>query len=138
LLQIITMKKDKQQSPVKTARKAIQESLVKTLKSIAGQLEKQGIHTDIDFEKESKKLAKKITKGAKFEQPAAAKEMAPAAEAKPAVKEATPAKAKPAAKATAPKAEKVVAPIATPEPPAAAATVAKTVKTTAKKSVPKK
>jgi len=138
LVQITTMKKDKQQSPAKAARKAIQESLVKTLKSITGQLEKQGIHTDIDLEKESKKLAKKITKGAKVDQPVTAKETTPAAEAKIQVKEATSAKAKTAAKTVTPKAEKVVVPAVTPEPPVAAATVSKTVKTSAKKTAAKK
>jgi hypothetical protein len=144
-VQIMTMKKDKQQSPIKAARKAIQESLLKTLKSIAGQLQKQGIHTDTDLEKESKKLAKKITKGAKVDHPAASKETAPATEAKtpakvtaPAetkapAKAAAPAKAKPAAKAPAPKAEKVVAPAA-PVKPAAP----KTAKAASKKTAEKK
>ena len=131
------MKKDKQQSPAKAARKAIHESLLKTLKSIAAQLQKQGIHTDADLEKESKKLAKKITKGAKVDQPAAPKETAPAADTKAPAKEAAPAKAKPAAKAAAPKAQKVAAPATTPESPAAAS-VSKAVKATDKKTAPKK
>ncbi len=137
MVQITTMKKDKQQSPAKAARKAIQESLVKTLKSIAGQLEKQGIHTDIDLEKESKKLAKKITKGAKVDQPAAAKETAPAAEAKTPVKEAAPAKTKPAVKAVASKAEKVLAPVAPPKPVAPEA-APKAAKAAPKKAAVKK
>ena len=143
------MKKDKQPSPAKAARKAIHETILKTLKSIAGQLQKQGIHTDADLEKESKKLAKKITKGAKVDQPAAPKAVAPAAEAKAPAKEAgtakakpaaqakAPAKAKPAPKAVAPKAEKVVIPAATPEPPAAVP-VAKTAKAAPKKTAEKK
>ena len=133
----MTMKKDKQQSPIKAARKAIQESLLKTLKSIAGQLEKQGIHPDIDLEKESKKLAKKITKGAKIDHPAAPKETAPAVEAKAPAKEAAPAKAKPAAKAPAPKAEKVAAPTA-PVKPAAPAAAPKVAKAAPKKAAEKK
>lgn len=137
MLQIITMKKDKQPSPVKNARKAIQESLLKALKSIAGQLEKQGIRTDADLEKESKKLAKKITKGAKVEQPAASKEAVPAVEAKAPAKEAVPAKTKPAAKAAAPKAEKVVAPAA-PTKPAVPEPAPKTTKAAPKKAAEKK
>jgi len=120
LEQIIAMKKDKQPSPAKAARKAIHESLFKALKNIAGQLEKQGIHTDVDLEKESKKLAKKITKGAKVDPPAAVNETATATEAKAPAKPVAPAKAKPAAKAAEPKAEKVAAPAAAAEPAAAA------------------
>ena len=131
------MKKDKQQSPAKAARKAIQESLLKTLKSIAGQLQKQGIHTDADLEKESKKLARKITKGAKVDQPAAPKETAQATEVKAPAKPAAPVKTKPAAKAAAPKAEKVVIPAATPEPPAAVA-ASKTTRAAPKKAAEKK
>jgi hypothetical protein len=137
------MKKDKQPSPAKAARKAIQESLLKTLKSIASQLQKQGIHTEADLEKESKKLAKKITKGAKVDQPAATKATpatgakmsgtetqnpanenasASAKKAAPApMKEPARAKAKPVAKPSASKTIKVTAPAAAPEPPASAA-----------------
>jgi hypothetical protein len=114
------MKKDKQQSPIKAARKAIQESLIKTLKSIADQFQKQGIHADIDLEKESKKLAKKITKGAKVDHPSAPKETTPAQEAQAPAKTAAPAKAKPIAKAAAPKAQKVAAPAALAKPAAPA------------------
>jgi hypothetical protein len=137
LVQIITMKKDKQPSPAKAARKAIQESLLKTLKSIAAQLEKQGIHTDADLEKESKKLAKKITKGAKVDQPAAPKEAALAAETKVPAKEAAPVKTKPAVKAVAPKPEKAAAP-ATPAKTAAPAIAPKTAKAAPKKATEKK
>ena len=130
------MKKEKQQSPAKVARKAIQERLIKELKSIAAQLQKQGIHSDIDVEKESKKLAKKITKGAKVDQPAAPKETAPV-EAKTPAKAAEPVKPKAVAKPAAPKAEKVVVPATAPKP-AAAAPVSKTVKPAAKKNAVKK
>ncbi|HZY37179.1 MAG TPA: hypothetical protein VFE53_11050 [Mucilaginibacter sp.] len=135
------MKKDKQQSPAKAARKAIQESLIKTLKTIASQLQKQGIHTDIDVEKESKKLAKKITKGAKVDQPAAPaahKESPAAAEAKAPAKEAAPVKAKPAAKSPEPKVEKAAAPVAVPKAPVSAATASKNGRPVAKKAAEKK
>lgn len=134
------MKKDKQPSPAKAARKGIQETLVKTLTTIAGQLQKKGIHTDIDIEKEARKLAKKITKGAKVDEPAAPAESKPAGEtnapAKAAVTAAKPAASK-SAKPAAPKTAKVVAPAATPEP-AASAPVAKPAKTPAKKPAEKK
>ena len=124
------MKKDKQPSAAKAARKGIHESLFKALKSIVSQLEKQGIHTEVDLEKESKKLAKKITKGAKVDQPAIPKEVAPAVEVKAPAKEAAPAKAKPAAKPAEPKTEKA----ATPAPAAAR----KPTTATPKKSADKK
>ncbi len=129
--QIIAMKKEKQASPAKAARKAIQQRLIKELTSIAAQLNKQGIHTDIDFEKESKKLAKKITKGAKVDQPAAEKEASPAKVEAPAKVSA--AKPKAAAKPAAPKAAKVVVPATTPEPAAS-----KPAKTAPKKNAEKK
>ena len=129
------MKKEKQQSPAKAARKAIQDRLIKELTSIAAQLNKQGIHTDIEFEKESKKLAKKITKGAKVDQPVAEKQTSPAkAEASPKVAAAKP---KAAPKPAAAKIEKAVAPAAAPEPPVAAP-ASKPVKTAVKKSTQKK
>jgi hypothetical protein len=129
------MKKEKQPSAAKAARKSIHERLSKELKAIAAQLQKQGISTIINIEKEVKKLAKKITKGAKIEQPAAAeapKEKPVAAEVKAPAKDTAPAKPKPAPKAPAKESapakqkpaakrpvEKVAVPVATPEPPAA-------------------
>jgi len=93
------MKKEKQPSPAKTARKAIHEHLLSELKNIAAKLQKDGITIIADIEKEAKKLAKKLTKGAKTDQP----ESAPAAKEKPAVKtpekKATTATEKPVAKA---------------------------------------
>lgn len=68
------MKKEKQESPLKAARKktreAIEIRLIKILKTIAGELG-QGV---IDFEKEAKKLAKKITKKLKVKKESADKE----------------------------------------------------------------
>src|SRR3978361_2159858 len=59
------MKKEKSESPVKTARKKAKDSvesrLTKTLKSITAELGQEAI----DIEKTAKKLAKKLTKGLK-------------------------------------------------------------------------
>lgn len=56
------MKKDKQESPAKAAKKiatkSIQQRLIKTIKTITSELGQ----VEIDIEKEAKKLAKKITK----------------------------------------------------------------------------
>jgi hypothetical protein len=59
------MKKSKEESPLKAARKkareAIEIRLSKLLKTITSELGQE----DLDIEKEAKKLAKKITKGLK-------------------------------------------------------------------------
>jgi hypothetical protein len=56
------MKKDKQESPAKAAKKimtkSIRQRLIKNLKTITAELGQ----VEIDIEKEAKKLAKKITK----------------------------------------------------------------------------
>jgi len=114
------MKKEKQPSPVKAARKAIQGILLTEINNITEQLQKQGITTDVDADKEAKKLAKRITKGAKA---IAAPETKPvAAETKAPEKKAAPAKEKAAPKAPEKKAEPAKA--AAPKAPAAKATKA--------------
>jgi len=59
------MKKEKQESPAKAAKKiatkSIQQRLIKTIKTITAELGQ----VEIDIEKEAKKLAKKITKNLK-------------------------------------------------------------------------
>jgi hypothetical protein len=112
------MKKSKQESPVKAARKAIEKRLINELKAITGQLVQEGIKTTIDIEKQSKKLAKKITKGLKLKQSAkqeTVKENAVASATKTPVreKESAPVKAVPAAKAPEAKDKKAPAPAAT-------------------------
>lgn len=56
------MKKEKQESPTKAAKKivtkSIQQRLIKTIKTITAELGQ----VEVDIEKEAKKLAKKITK----------------------------------------------------------------------------
>jgi len=68
------MKNNKPKSPFKTARKearkAIQLRLVKELTAITGQLKIGTDNKVIDIEKESKKLAKKISKGIKADKAA--------------------------------------------------------------------
>ena len=63
------MKKEKQDKPAKAekkqARKNVQQQLITELKAITGQLGQKAEDVAIDIEKESKKLAKKITKGFK-------------------------------------------------------------------------
>ena len=91
------MKKEKQESPAKAAKKiatkSIQQRLIKAIKTITAELGQ----VEIDIEKEAKKLAKKITKNLK---PAkeADKSPAPAAAAKKVEKAPAASKAKPAAK----------------------------------------
>jgi hypothetical protein len=104
------MKKEKNESPVKTARKkakdSIESRLTKTLKSIAAELGQEAI----DIEKTAKKLAKKLTKGFKAGKDAAASKIAdmvnppkggvaPKAVAAPKAKPAIVATKKPVAKA---------------------------------------
>src|SRR3978361_1521256 len=102
------MKKEKSESPVKTARKKAKDSvesrLTKTLKSITAELGQEAI----DIEKTAKKLAKKLTKGFKAGKEAAAAKIAEvvtpatkavAPKAKPAAKPAIVATKKPVAKA---------------------------------------
>jgi len=89
------MKKEKQESPAKAAKKiatkSIQQRLIKSIKTITAELGQ----VEIDIEKEAKKLAKKITKNLK---PAkeAEKNPAPVAATKKVEKAPAVSKAKPA------------------------------------------
>jgi hypothetical protein len=104
------MKKEKQESPAKAAKKivtkSIQQRLIKTIKTITTELGQ----VEVDIEKEAKKLAKKITKhlkavkepektaalavtDKKVEKAPAASKTAPVAAAKKPVAKAAPAKA---------------------------------------------
>jgi len=116
------MKKEKSQSPLKTAKKktreAIQKRLAKLFTTITTELSQD--KPAIDIEKESKKLAKRLTKGLVIKEEA---KEAPAPAAP--VKEAKAAKVKPAAKPKPAKEEK----------PAAAKPAAKTSKNGAAKQV---
>ena len=94
------MKKDKEESPLKVARKktreAIEVRLAKHLRNITTEIGKE----TIDIEKEAKRLAKKITKGLKKASEKSEKENDKAAE-KPASKSPAVSNAKkPVAKAT--------------------------------------
>ena len=93
------MKKEKQESSAKAAKKiatkSIQQRLIKTLKTITTELGE----VEIDIEKEAKKLAKKITKHLKtVKEPE--KTVAPAVVANKAEKKSEVSNAKPAAKST--------------------------------------
>jgi hypothetical protein len=121
LNQITSMKKEKQPSAAKAARKSIHESLVKALTTIADKLKKDGLNTIVDIEKEAKKLAKKITKGAKPDHPAekeATKESLVIAEAKAPSKEKKEVKPKVEPKSPEAKVTKPVNGSATPAPAA--------------------
>ena len=102
------MKKEKQESPAKAAKKiavkSIQLRLIKTIKNITVELGQEVI----DIEKEAKKLAKKITKHLKTGSEADKKD-APVTEAKKPAKEKTAANAKPAVQSAAAPAKKTVA-----------------------------
>jgi hypothetical protein len=103
------MKKEKQDKPAKTekkqARKNIQQQLITELKAITGQLGQKAEDVVIDIEKESKKLAKKITKGFKAILPDHKEEP----KAKPI--ESKPARSKPETKSTTVKAADKPAPV---------------------------
>jgi len=121
------MKKEKEESPLKAARKktreAIEIRLVKTLKTITAELK----YDAFDSEKEAKRLAKKIIKGLKKSddeakpdteaakktvKEASAKEK-PVSPAPVAVKPVKPEAKTPVLKAAAPKAVKSAAPKST-------------------------
>ena len=91
------MKKEKQESPAKAAKKlatkSIQQRLVKTIKTITSELGQ----VEIDIEKEAKKLAKKITKHLKTAKEPE-KAATPATQAKKVEKKPETNNAKPAAK----------------------------------------
>ena len=112
------MKKNKEQSPVKAARKTIHERLLTELKNITSQLKKDGITIVADIEKEAKKLAKKITKGSKVDEPVKPEPVkeTTADKVKAPAKESAPAKKKTAAKAK--DATETVAPVVVAEAPA--------------------
>lgn len=101
------MKKEKQESPEKAAKKiaikSIQLRLIKTLKTITGELGQEAI----DIEKEAKKLAKKITKHLKTGKEADKKD-ALASETKKSVKTKTVADVKPSVKSVSAPAKKSV------------------------------
>jgi len=103
------MKKEKQESPLKAARKktreAIEIRLIKTLKTLTGELG-QGA---LDIEKEAKKLAKKITKKLKGKKDAADKETLPTNGSIKAAKEGNDTKEKAVSKPVASKVKKTVA-----------------------------
>lgn len=96
------MKKEKQESPAKAAKKiavkSIQLRLIKTIKTITAELGQEVI----DIEKEAKKLAKKITKHLKTGIEADKKEAA-LTEAKKPVKAKAVVRPKPAVQSTAAK-----------------------------------
>jgi hypothetical protein len=121
------MKKEKQESPIKAARKktrdAIEARLVKTLKTIGSELGQEAV----DIEKEAKKLAKKLTKGLKKGKQED-KSNAPAVEAKKPAKESSDAKPKTVAKPVVPVAKKPVAKATAPKVVAAKVTTPKSTK----------
>jgi hypothetical protein len=130
------MKKNKEESPDKAARRkartGVQNRLIKELKAIVSQLGIKDAEAVIDYEKEAKKLAKKITKGLKADEPAQ-QETSKASSNGTVVK--APAKENKIVKEpTAPVSnKKPAAPVVTPAP----ASKAKTVKAKAQKSVVK-
>ena len=111
------MKKEKEESPLKVARKktreAIEVRLAKHLRNITTEIGKEAI----DIEKEAKRLAKKITKGLKK-----------TAEEKPA-KENNKTAEKPVSKAPVSEAKKPVVKAASTKTAVPKATVAKTAPT---------
>ena len=121
------MKKEKQESPIKAARKktrdAIEARLVKTLKTIASELGQEVA----DIEKDAKKLAKKLTKGLKKSKDAD-KSATPVVEAKKPIKASSDAKPKTVAKPVAAVAKKPVAKAAAPKAAAAKPATAKSTK----------
>jgi hypothetical protein len=116
------MKKDKSQSLLKAARKktreTVQKRLVSALQKITNELHQDGSKPSIDVEKESKKLAKKITKHFTASKEAEKDTIPAVANAAP-VKENKVEPAKPtASKKAAPIAKKPVAKVAPTKPAA--------------------